>query len=220
MASGNFHGRTTTIVSFSTDEVARSGFGPFTPDFVIVSYSDIDALRAAMTLPDGGRADRTCRARLACWCHPRVTWSSPRGLRGRGYIPDRRRDPIRLAHTGKLLALDHEGPGRPVHLGQKRWAEESCRFLLSAGGARCAECCSLASTDRRSVVNPLACAVGRAVIALLASGHFQSRSQQLGAHLHARLQTLPEHGAAQVTGRGLWAGVHTRGLIGRDSRRP
>ena len=60
------------------------------------------------------------------------------------------------------------------------------------------------------MVNPLACAVGRAVIALLASGHFQSRSQQLGAHLHARLQTLPEHGAAQVTGRGLWAGVHTR----------
>ena len=45
MASGNFHGRTTTIVSFSTDEVARSGFGPFTPGFVIVSYSDIDAPR-------------------------------------------------------------------------------------------------------------------------------------------------------------------------------
>jgi ornithine--oxo-acid transaminase len=67
--------------------------------------------------------------------------------------------------------------------------------------------------------NPLACAVGRAVIALLASGDFQSRSQQLGAHLHARLQTLPEHRAAQVTGRGLWAGVHIApgGLTGREA---
>ena len=67
--------------------------------------------------------------------------------------------------------------------------------------------------------NPLACAVGRAVIALLASGDFQSRFQQLGAHVHARLQTLPEHGAAQVTGRGLSAGVRMApgGLTGREA---
>ncbi len=56
--------------------------------------------------------------------------------------------------------------------------------------------------------NPLACAVGRAVITLLASGEFQSRSRELGVHLHTRLRTLIGHGVARVTGRGLWAGVH------------
>src|SRR6476661_8445891 len=48
VASDNFHGRTITIVSFSTDPVAREGFGPFTPGFVVVPYGDLDALRAAV----------------------------------------------------------------------------------------------------------------------------------------------------------------------------
>ncbi|HCX85397.1 MAG TPA: ornithine--oxo-acid transaminase, partial [Micrococcales bacterium] len=49
VASGNFHGRTTTIVSFSDDETARAGFGPFTPGFVTVPFGDADALAAALT---------------------------------------------------------------------------------------------------------------------------------------------------------------------------
>jgi ornithine--oxo-acid transaminase len=57
---------------------------------------------------------------------------------------------------------------------------------------------------------PSACAVGRAVIALLATGELQSRSQQLGAHLHARLHTLLDRGVAQITGRGLWAACTLR----------
>jgi len=56
--------------------------------------------------------------------------------------------------------------------------------------------------------NPLACAVGRAVVALLATGEFQARSRELGTHLHARLGKLVGQGVARVTGRGLWAGVH------------
>lgn len=63
--------------------------------------------------------------------------------------------------------------------------------------------------------NPLACAVGRAVIALLASGDFQSRPRKLGAHLHQRLHTLVEHGVAPVTGRGLWAGLHVAQVADR-----
>jgi ornithine--oxo-acid transaminase len=49
VAEGNFHGRTTTIVGFSTDPVARDGFGPFTPGFTVVPYGDAEALRAAVT---------------------------------------------------------------------------------------------------------------------------------------------------------------------------
>ncbi|MGH8917866.1 MAG: aminotransferase class III-fold pyridoxal phosphate-dependent enzyme, partial [Actinomycetes bacterium] len=49
VADGNFHGRTTTIVSFSTDEVARAGFGPFTPGFIVVPYGDFEALQGVLT---------------------------------------------------------------------------------------------------------------------------------------------------------------------------
>jgi ornithine--oxo-acid transaminase len=55
--------------------------------------------------------------------------------------------------------------------------------------------------------NPLACAVGRAVVKLLATGEFQQRSRELGAYLHGRLNELVGHGVAEVRGRGLWAGV-------------
>ena len=58
VAAGNFHGRTTTIVSFSTDAVARDGFGPFTPGFRVVPYGDAAALDAAVDDDDRRRAAR------------------------------------------------------------------------------------------------------------------------------------------------------------------
>ena len=70
--------------------------------------------------------------------------------------------------------------------------------------------------------NPLACAIGRAVIALLATGEMQARATDLGAHLHARLGELVGHGVAEVRGRGLWAGVQLSpesGSAGRSARR-
>jgi ornithine--oxo-acid transaminase len=67
--------------------------------------------------------------------------------------------------------------------------------------------------------NPLACAVGRAVIRLLATGEFQARSAELGAHLHARLGAWVGRGVAEVRGRGLWAGVEISpgGPTGREA---
>lgn len=115
-----------------------------------------------------------------------------------------------LARPGELLALDHEGVRADLYILARRWAGGSCRSRLSSGGGQCSGCRSPASTDRLSGGNPLACAVGRAVIALLATGELQSRSQQLGAHLHARLHTLLNRGVAQITGRGLWAACTLR----------
>jgi ornithine--oxo-acid transaminase len=63
--------------------------------------------------------------------------------------------------------------------------------------------------------NPLACAVGREVIALLATGDYQNRSAKLGAHLHDRLSALPPDLVRQVRGRGLWAGIEFTSLPGR-----
>jgi len=63
--------------------------------------------------------------------------------------------------------------------------------------------------------NPLACAVGREVIALLATGEYQERSAKLGTHMHHRLATLPVSAVREVRGRGLWAGVEFTSLSGR-----
>jgi ornithine--oxo-acid transaminase len=65
--------------------------------------------------------------------------------------------------------------------------------------------------------NPLACAVGREVIAMLATGEYQERSAKLGAHLHNRLAALPGHAVRDVRGRGLWAGVEFASLSGREA---
>ena len=64
--------------------------------------------------------------------------------------------------------------------------------------------------------NPLACAVGREVIAMLATGEYQERSAKLGAHMHDRLSALPRNEVSQVRGRGLWAGVEFTKLSGRE----
>ena len=63
--------------------------------------------------------------------------------------------------------------------------------------------------------NPLACAVAREVIAMLATGEFQERSAKLGAHMHDRLNALPQHKVKDVRGRGLWAGIEFAELPGR-----
>ena len=65
--------------------------------------------------------------------------------------------------------------------------------------------------------NPLACAVAREVIAMLATGEFQERSAKLGAHMHDRLNALPQSRVRDVRGRGLWAGVEFASLSGRDA---
>ncbi len=110
VAGGNFHGRTTTIVSFSTDEVARAGFGPFTPGFVVVPYGDLDALRGAMT------------SRTAAVLVEPVQGEAGVLVPPPGYLAGARAacddadalliaDEIQsgLARTGELLALDHDG---------------------------------------------------------------------------------------------------------------
>jgi ornithine--oxo-acid transaminase len=65
--------------------------------------------------------------------------------------------------------------------------------------------------------NPMACAIGREVIAMLATGEFQERSAKLGAHMHDRLAALPDAAVREVRGRGLWAGIEFASLPGREA---
>jgi ornithine--oxo-acid transaminase len=208
VAEGNFHGRTTTIVSFSTDPDARADFGPYTPGFKIVPYGDLAALAAAV--------DETTVA---------VLLEPIQGEQGvivppAGYLPGVRAlcsaenvlflaDEIQsgLGRTGTTFACDDEGVVPDIYILGK--ALGGGIVPVSAVAADQEVLGVLRPGEHGSTFggNPLACAVATEVIRLLKTGEFQSRSAELGARLHADLGALVGHGLLAVRGRGLWAGV-------------
>ncbi|TDD44463.1 ornithine--oxo-acid transaminase [Nonomuraea terrae] len=220
VAASNFHGRTTTIVSFSTDETARADFGPFTPGFVVVPYGDAGALAAAVN-------ERTAAVLL----EP-VQGEAGVIVPPPGYLAEARRlcdeagalliaDEIQsgLARTGAVLALDHEGVRADLYTLGKALGGGIVPVSAVAGRADVLGVLRPGEHGSTFGGNPLACAVGRAVVRLLRSGEYQERATTLGARLHARLATLVGHGVEEVRGRGLWAGVDLApgGLGGREA---
>jgi ornithine--oxo-acid transaminase len=215
VAEDNFHGRTTTIVGFSSDPETRAGFGPFTPGFRSVPYGDAAALAAAV--------DETTVAVLLEPIQGEAGVIVPPA----GYLAEVRRvcdaagalfvaDEIQsgLGRVGTTFAVQREGV-RPdaVILGK------------ALGGGIVPVSAVVAPQDVLGVLtagthgstfggNPLACAVGRAVVALLATGEYQERSRVLGERMHARLGELVGRGVVAVRGAGLWAGVDVEPALG------
>jgi ornithine--oxo-acid transaminase len=213
---GNFHGRTTTIVSFSTDPDARASFGPYTPGFRVVPYGDADALAAAMDPNVVGVLIEPIQGEAGVVVPPPGYLAAVRELctaHGALMIADEIQSG--LGRTGATFACEHEGVRPDMYL------------LGKALGGGIVPVSAVVSS--RAVLgvfqpgqhgstfggNPLACAVGREVIALLATGEYQERSAKLGAHLHDRLSALPRDVVRRVSGRGLWAGVEFTSLPGR-----
>lgn len=206
--AGNFHGRTTTIVSFSDDPDARDGFGPYTPGFRTVPYGDAAALAAAVD-------DDT----VAVLVEP-IQGEAGVVVPPAGFLPavralcDERRilfvaDEIQsgLGRTGATFSCDLVGVVPDV-------------FLLgkALGGGIVPVSAVVADREVLGVLrpgehgstfggNPLAAAVGRAVVALLATGEPQERARLLGSRLHTGLSRLIGRGVLAVRGAGLWAGI-------------
>jgi ornithine--oxo-acid transaminase len=208
VADGNFHGRTTTIVSFSTDPDAKDDYGPYTPGFRSVSYGDIEAMRAAID-------DTT----VAVLIEP-IQGEAGVLVPPDGYLPAVRAlcteanvlflaDEIQsgLARTGDTFACDHESVVPDMYILGK--ALGGGVVPLSAVVSRADVLGVLRPGEHGSTFggNPLACSVGIAVVDLLKTGEFQERAKRLGPILHSRLKGLIGSGVVAVRGRGLWAGV-------------
>jgi ornithine--oxo-acid transaminase len=208
VAGSNFHGRTTTIVSFSTDDVARADFGPFTPGFTVVKYGDLEAMAGAITEHTAAVLIEPIQGEAGVVVPPVGYLAGIRQLCDDNNVL-MIADEIQsgLARTGELLALDHDGVRADLYTLGK--ALGGGILPVSAVVGRGDVLGVLRPGEHGSTFggNPLACAVGRAVVKLLATGEFQQRSRELGGYLHGRLGELIGHGVAEVRGRGLWAGV-------------
>jgi ornithine--oxo-acid transaminase len=209
VAENNFHGRTTTIISFSTDPEARADYGPYTPGFRTVPYGDLDAMRAAID-------DTT----VAVLLEP-IQGEAGVLVPPPGYLPAVRdlcternvlfvADEIQsgLGRTGETFACDHEGVVPDLFVLGK--ALGGGVVPVSAVVGRHDVLGVLKPGEHGSTFggNPMACAVGRAVIGLLNTGEYQRRARDLGAVLRERLAALVDKGLlTAVRGRGLWAGI-------------
>jgi ornithine--oxo-acid transaminase len=207
-AGGNFHGRTISIVSFSDDPVATADYGPFTPGFVSVKYGDSEALAGAFTPDTAAVLVEPIQGEAGVIVPPT------------GYLAQMRRlcdehnvlliaDEIQsgLGRTGELLALDHEEVRADLYTLGKALGGGILPVSAVVGRKDVLGVLTPGSHGSTFGGNPLACAVGRAVVKLLGTGDMQRRATELGAHLHARLGELIGKGVAEVRGRGLWAGV-------------
>jgi ornithine--oxo-acid transaminase len=204
VAGANFHGRTTTIISFSTDPNARDEFGPFTPGFRVVPYGDIHALRAAVTGNTAAVLLEPIQAEAGVVVPPKGYFAEVRQLCDESdtlFIADEVQ--CGFARTGATLALDHDGVQADLYTVGKALSGGTMPVSAVIGRADVIGVIRPGQHGSTFAGSPMACAVGRAAVRLLATGEFQERSRELGAHLHDRLGEL--EGVAEVSGRGLWA---------------
>src|SRR5579872_6916786 len=208
VCSNNFHGRTVTIVSFSSDMQYRDGFGPFTPGFKIIPYGDGDALRSSIN-------PNTCAFLVEPIQGEAGIIIPPKGyLREVADICRGNRvlmmcDEIQsgLGRTGELFAYMHEGIRPDVLIVGK--ALSGGFYPVSAVLASKEVLGVFNPGDHGSTFggNPLACAVARTALRVLIEEQMVQRSAALGHYFLERLQTIQSSKIKEVRGKGLWIGI-------------
>lgn len=208
VCANNFHGRTTTIVSFSSDPLYRDGFGPFTPGFVTVPLGDLAALQAAITPRTCGFLVEPIQAEAGILIPPDGYLAAAAALcKQHNVLLIADEIQTGLGRTGQLLACQHENV-RPdvVILGK---ALSGGVYPVSA---------VLSSADAMDVFrpgshgstfggNPLACAVARAAIRVLDDEKLCQRAATLGVPLLTRLRQIKSPYIREIRGRGLLVGI-------------
>lgn len=206
--ANNFHGRTITIVSFSTDEQYREGFGPMTPGFVIVPYGDAEALRKAVTPrtaaflvePIQGEAgivippDGYLRAAEAICREQKVLFVVDEIQSG-------------LGRTGRLFAHQHENVHPDMIVIGKALSGGFCPVSAVLGRREVLGVFQPGDHGSTFGGNPLACAVARASLRVLVEEKMAERSAELGAYFLEKLRAIRSDRIREIRGRGLWIGM-------------
>ncbi|PIR17235.1 MAG: ornithine--oxo-acid transaminase [Deltaproteobacteria bacterium CG11_big_fil_rev_8_21_14_0_20_49_13] len=212
VCSDNFHGRTTTIVGFSTDPVCNGGFGPFTPGFKIIPYGDTKALSTAMTPNTVGFMVEPIQGEAGVKIPPKGYLKECYAITKKNHVLFIA-DEIQtgLGRTGKLFCFEHEGvrpeiviigkalgggvypvsgilADDPVMMAAFEWGNHGSTF----GG------------------NPLACAVASAAIDVLIDEKLIDRSREMGEYFVGRLANIRSPKIKEARGMGLLCAVELK----------
>jgi len=217
--SNNFHGRTTTIVGFSSEEQYKEGFGPFTPGFVIVPYGDIKALKKAFNkntvavmiepiqgeggilLPPDGylkAVEATCRGYNALFIVDEIQSG--------------------LGRSGKLFAYEYEGVEPDAVIIGK--ALSGGFYPVSAVLAKDEVLNVFKPGDHGSTFggNPLACVIARESLKILVEEELPKKSFELGNYFKEKLETIDKKYIREIRGKGLFIGIELKDEAGGARR--
>ncbi|QEO08974.1 ornithine--oxo-acid transaminase [Protaetiibacter larvae] len=208
VADGNFHGRTTTIISFSNDPEARADFGPYTPGFVSVPYGDAAALAAALDDDVVAVLLEPIQGEAGIIIPPDDYLPAVRRLtRDAGVLFIADEIQSGLGRTGATFQCDNAGVIPDLYLLGKALGGGIVPVSAVVGDAEVLGVLRPGEHGSTFGGNPLAAAVGLAVVGLLESGEYQRRAARLGVQLRERLDALLGRGVVAVRSAGLWAGI-------------
>jgi len=220
VCANNFHGRTTTIVGFSTEEQYKDGFGPFTPGFVIIPYGDVEALEAAVN------------ENTAAFIVEPIQGEGGILIPGDGYLKKvqdvcRRNNVLFIAdeiqsglgRSGKLFAYQHEEGVKPDMLIVGK-ALSGGFYPVSAVAAAKEILGVFRPGDHGSTFggNPLACAVANAALDVLTEEQLTENSAKMGSYLMDRLETIDSKHVKEIRGKGLFIGIELNDEAGGARR--
>jgi len=208
VCADNFHGRTTTIVSFSTDEQYRDGFGPLTPGFVVIPFGDAAALEAAITPNTAAFLVEPIQGEAGIIIPPEGFLKKAAALCTANnvlFVCDEIQ--AGLGRTGRLFAHQWEGVRPDMVIIAK--ALSGGYYPISAVLADKDVLGVFKPGDHGSTFggNPLACAVARTALQVLIDEKLVERSAELGEYFLAKLKAVASPVIKEVRGRGLWIGV-------------
>ncbi|MBL1411019.1 ornithine--oxo-acid transaminase [Sphingobacterium faecale] len=202
---GNFHGRTINVISFSTDETAKGGFGPFVSGYVTIPYNDLNALEAAVKDPNV----------VALLVEP-IQGEAGVYVPDAGYLSSSYKickdnnvlfiaDEIQtgLARTGKMLACDHESVRADILILGKALSGGVLPISAVLADDEIMLCIKAGEHGSTYGGNPLACAVAIAALEVLKNENLADKSEQLGQLFRTELENLNHKYIQQVRGKGL-----------------
>jgi ornithine--oxo-acid transaminase len=208
VAKGNFHGRTTTIVGFSSEPDYRDDFGPFAPGFRAVAFGDLAAMEQAMTPATAAVLVEPIQGEAGIIVPPRGWLAGVRQLcDARGVLLILDEVQSGLGRTGRWFAFEHEAVRPDGLILGKALGGGVLPVSAFVGRRSLLEVFTPGSHGSTFGGNALAAAVGREALQVIEEEGLVERSDELGAHMLERLRAIKSGVLKQVRGRGLWVGA-------------
>lgn len=211
VCAGNFHGRTTTIVSFSSDPATQRGFGPLTPGFRVIPYGDLDALRGAINKNTAAFLVEPIQGEAGIHIPPEGFIQQAYDLCKENEVLFAA-DEIQtgLGRTGKMFACDWESVEPDMYIIGKALGGGVIPVSAVAANRDILGVFEPGSHGSTFGGNPLGCAVAVAALEVIEEEKLPERSEQLGEYFMAKLRTLSNPDIKEIRGRGLFVGIELK----------